>query len=154
MKIVWWWASFSIWDAWDDTTLMTFKGSRHGVTLIGEGLGDRRRVRRLGINAGLWRSSLRIVVQSDVVFIMSYNVHGPWNIVEGHGRMMAKGYEVSEECHLMLHTLRPSWYSFSFFFLCHSLPLFSWPFTLHCASQAVLWYEAMDLLSPLYIYHH
>ena len=28
-------------------------------------------------NAGLWRSNLRLIVQSDTVFIMSYNVHGP-----------------------------------------------------------------------------
>ena len=55
---------------------------------------------RLDCNVGSWRSSLRVGVQSNVVFIMSYNVHRPWNIVEGHEKMMTKGYEVSKECFL------------------------------------------------------
>ena len=52
------------------------KGSRHKITLIGKGL-DNQVVRRLDNNAGLRRSSLRLVVQDDTVFIMSYNAHGP-----------------------------------------------------------------------------
>ena len=55
---------------------------------------------RLDCNAAQWRSSLRLKVQDDTVFILSYNGHRPWNIVEGQGRMMTKGNEVSEECFL------------------------------------------------------
>ena len=55
---------------------------------------------RLDCNAGLWRSSIRLVIQSDAVFILSYNEHGPWNIIEGQRRMMTKGYEVGRECYL------------------------------------------------------
>ena len=55
---------------------------------------------RLDCNAAQWRSSLRLIVQKDVVFILSYNAHGPWNTVEGQRRMMTKEYEVSGECYL------------------------------------------------------
>ena len=48
----------------------------------------------------LRRSSLRLVVQDDVVFIMSYDAHGPWNVIEGQRRMMTKGNEVGRECYL------------------------------------------------------
>ena len=34
------------------------------------------------------------------MFILSYNEHGPWNIVEGQRRVMTKGNEVSKECYL------------------------------------------------------
>ena len=69
------------------------------MALIDEGLG-RQKTMGLDCNVGSRRSSLRLRVQSDVVFIMSYNVHRPWNIIEGHGKMMTKGYKVSEECFL------------------------------------------------------
>ena len=55
---------------------------------------------RLDCNVGSQRSSLRLVVQSDAVFILSYNEHRPWNIIEGQRRMMTKGYEVNGECYL------------------------------------------------------
>ena len=55
---------------------------------------------RLDCNTGTRRSSLRLVVQNDMVFILSYNEHGPWNIIEGQRRMMTKGYRVSGECYL------------------------------------------------------
>ena len=55
---------------------------------------------RLDCNTELQRSSLRLVVQDDMVFILSYNEHGPWNIIEGQGRVMTKGNEVGEECYL------------------------------------------------------
>ena len=55
---------------------------------------------RLDCNAAQRRSSLGLVVQDDAVFILSYDEHGPWNIIEGQGRMMTKEYEVSEECYL------------------------------------------------------
>ena len=48
----------------------------------------------------LQRSSLRLVVQDDTVFIMSYDAHGPWNVREGQRRMMTKGNEVGRECYL------------------------------------------------------
>ena len=35
-----------------------------------------------------------------MVFILSYNEHGPWNIVEGQRRMMTKGNKVGKECYL------------------------------------------------------
>ena len=35
-----------------------------------------------------------------MVFILSYNEHGPWNIIEGQRRMMTKGNKVGEECYL------------------------------------------------------
>ena len=54
----------------------------------------------LDCNAAKQRSSLGLIVQSDMVFIMFYNVHGSKNIVEGHGNMMTKGDEVSKECFL------------------------------------------------------
>ena len=54
----------------------------------------------LDCNATQRRSSLRLVVQNDVVFILSYNEHRPWNTIEGQRRMMTKGYKVSEECYL------------------------------------------------------
>ena len=57
--------------------------------LIDEGF--EREMMRLDCNAESRRSSLRLGVQSDAVFIMSYDAHGPWNIIEGHGRMMTKG---------------------------------------------------------------
>ena len=57
-------------------------------------------IRRINNNTRLRRSGLRLVVQSDAVFILSYNEHRPWNIIEGQRRMMTKGYEVSRECHL------------------------------------------------------
>ena len=69
------------------------------MALIDEGL-DKQKATRLDCNTGLQRSSLRLVVQKDTVFILSYNEHGPWNIVEGQRRMMTKGYEVSRECYL------------------------------------------------------
>ena len=40
------------------------------------------------INAGLWRTSLKLRVQNNAVFIVSYDAHGPWNIIEGQGRNM------------------------------------------------------------------
>ena len=54
----------------------------------------------LDCNAELQRSSLRLVVQGDMVFILSFNEHGPWNIVEGQRRMMTKGNKVGEEYYL------------------------------------------------------
>ena len=55
---------------------------------------------RLDCNAAQWRSSLKLIVQKDMVFILSYNAHGPWNTMEGQRRMMTKEYEVSGECYL------------------------------------------------------
>ena len=55
---------------------------------------------RLDCNATQRRSSLRLVIQDDTVFILSYNEHRPWNIIEGQGRVMTKGNKVSEECFL------------------------------------------------------
>ena len=55
---------------------------------------------RLDCNATRQRSSLRLIVQNDMVFILSYNEHGPWNIIEDQRRIMTKGYEVSGECYL------------------------------------------------------
>ena len=55
---------------------------------------------RLDCNTAKQRSSLGLIVQSDAVFIMFYDVHGPKNIIEGHGKMMTKGDKVSEECFL------------------------------------------------------
>ena len=55
---------------------------------------------RLDCNTAQQRSSLRLIVQKDTVFILSYNAHGPWNTVEGQRRMMTKEYEVSGECYL------------------------------------------------------
>ena len=52
---------------------------------------------RLDCNAAQWRSSLRLVVQNNTVFIVSFNEHGPWNLIEGHRRMMTKGNAVSKE---------------------------------------------------------
>ena len=52
---------------------------------------------RLDCNAGLRRSSLRLVVQNDTVFIVSFNEHRPWNLIEGHRKMMTKGNMVSKE---------------------------------------------------------
>ena len=52
---------------------------------------------RLDCNAGSRRSSLRLVVQNVVVFIVSFNEHGPWNLIEGHRKMMTKGNTVSKE---------------------------------------------------------
>ena len=54
----------------------------------------------LDCNTELRRSSLRLVVQDDAVFILSYNEHGPWNIVEGQRRVMTKGNKVGEEYYL------------------------------------------------------
>ena len=54
-------------------------------------------MRRLDCNTTQWRSSLRLVVQNDAVFIVSFNDHGPWNLIEGHRRMMAKGNAISKE---------------------------------------------------------
>ena len=58
----------------------------------------------LDYNAELRRSSLRLVVQDDIVFILSYNEHRPWNIIEGQRRMMTKGYKVGGECYLRRRT--------------------------------------------------
>ena len=55
---------------------------------------------RLDCNAELWRSSLRLVVQDDTVFILFFNEHGLWNIIEGQRRVMTKGNEVGEEYYL------------------------------------------------------
>ena len=55
---------------------------------------------RLDCNAAQWRSSSRLIVQKDVVFILSYNAHGPWNTMEGQRRMMTKEYKVGRECYL------------------------------------------------------
>ena len=54
-------------------------------------------MRRLDCNTTQWRSSLRLVVQNDAVFIVSFNDHGPWNLIEGHRRMMTKGNAISKE---------------------------------------------------------
>ena len=54
----------------------------------------------LDCNAESQRSSLRLAIQSDMVFILSYNEYGPWNIIEGQRKMMTKGYEVGGECYL------------------------------------------------------
>ena len=54
---------------------------------------------RLGCNATQRRSSLRLVVQNDAVFIVSFSEHGPWNLREGHGRLMTKGNAIGEECY-------------------------------------------------------
>ena len=45
-------------------------------------------------------TSLRLAIQSDAVFVLSYNEHRPWNIIEGQRRMMTKGNEVGRECYL------------------------------------------------------
>ena len=63
-----------------------------------KGLGEQK-TRRLDCNVGSWRSSLRLVIQSDAVFIVSFNEHRPWNLIEGHGRIMTKGNVVSKECY-------------------------------------------------------
>ena len=65
----------------------------------------RRRARQSGTmgldyNTTKRRSSLGLIVQSDMVFIVFYDAHRPKNIIEGHGNMMTKGNEVSEECFL------------------------------------------------------
>ena len=52
------------------TLLLWSKSSGHKQALIDEGLGEQK-TRRLDCNVGSWRSSLRLVVQSDMVFIMS-----------------------------------------------------------------------------------
>ena len=57
-------------------------------------------MRRLDCNVGLRRSSLRLIIQNGTVFILSYNEHRPWNIIEGQRRVMTKGYEVGKECYL------------------------------------------------------
>ena len=54
----------------------------------------------LDCNTESRQSSLRLAIQSDAVFILSYNEHGPWNIIEGQRRMMTKGYKVGGECYL------------------------------------------------------
>ena len=74
------------------------KSSRHESALIDEGLGEQK-ILRLDCNTESWRSSLRLVIQSDAVFIVSFNEHGPWNLREGHGRMMTKGNTVGKECY-------------------------------------------------------
>ena len=53
----------------------------------------------LDCNAGSQRSSLRLGVQNDAVFIVSYHEHGPWNLIEGHGKMMTKGNMAGKECY-------------------------------------------------------
>lgn len=45
---------------------------------------------RLDYNAGECRTSLRLKVQNDTVFIVNYDTHGPWNVVEHDGRIMTK----------------------------------------------------------------
>ena len=75
------------------------KSNGHKSTLIDEGL-VKWRTTRLDCNAAKRRSSLGLIVQSDVVFIMFYDAHRPKNIVEGHRNMMTKGDEVSKECFL------------------------------------------------------
>ena len=52
---------------------------------------------RLDFNVESQRSSLRLVIQNDAVFIVSFDEHRPWNLIEGHGRMMTKGNAVSKE---------------------------------------------------------
>ena len=52
---------------------------------------------RLDCNTESQRSSLRLVVQDNTVFIVSFNEHGPWNLIEGHWRMMTKGNMISKE---------------------------------------------------------
>ena len=52
---------------------------------------------RLDCNATQWRSSLRLVGQNNTVFIVSFDEHRPWNLIEGHGRMMTKGNMVRKE---------------------------------------------------------
>ena len=54
---------------------------------------------RLGCNATQWKSSLRLVVQNNTVFIVSFSEHRPWNLREGHGRLMTKGNAIGEECY-------------------------------------------------------
>ena len=57
----------------------------------------RHKVIRLDCNTESQRSSLRLVVQDNIVFIVSFNEHGPWNLIEGHRRMMTKGNMISKE---------------------------------------------------------
>ena len=54
---------------------------------------------RLDCNTTRRRSSLRLVIQGNMVFIMSFNEHGPWNLIEGHGRVITKGNAVGEGCY-------------------------------------------------------
>ena len=54
-------------------------------------------VMRLDCNAAQWRSSLRLVLQNNTVFIVSFDKHGPWNLIEDHGRMMTKENTISKE---------------------------------------------------------
>ena len=56
-------------------------------------------VMRLDCNAAQWSSSLRLIVQSNTVFIVSFSEHRPWNLLEGHRRTMTKGNMVSKECY-------------------------------------------------------
>ena len=83
-------------------TILPFilKGSRHSIVLIDKGLSDKWGVRRLETNTGLHRTSLRLVIQNDMVFILSHDAHGPKNIMEGHERNMTKGNEAHKECGL------------------------------------------------------
>ena len=77
-------------------TILPFilKDSRHRVTHIDEGLDDVEwEVRRLEVSTRLQRTSLRLVIQDDIVFILSYDAHRPKNIIEGHGKMMTKGIQ-------------------------------------------------------------
>ena len=57
------------------------------LTLIGEGL-DKQETMGLDYNTGLRRSSLRLDIQDDTVFILSLSEHGPshgtyWKVMEG-----------------------------------------------------------------------
>ena len=54
---------------------------------------------RLDCNTAQRRSSLRLIVQNDTVFIMSFNKHRPWNPIEGRRRMVTKGNAINEECY-------------------------------------------------------
>ena len=54
---------------------------------------------RLDCDATQQRSSLRLIVQNNAVFIMSFDEHRPWNLIEGHGRMVTKGNMINEECY-------------------------------------------------------
>ena len=61
------------------------------MTLIGKGPDDEQEQEGWKINAKLQRTSLRLVIQNDTVFILFCDAHGPGNIIEGYGRNMTKG---------------------------------------------------------------
>ena len=43
------------------------------------------------------RSSLELIVQNNTVFILPYNVHRPWNIIECQRMRMTKGKQGKQE---------------------------------------------------------